>query len=200
VPERIMIDIALGFRNADGEILSELVHCLDFMNGLPFFKAYKAHTWERLKIRSGQKLLDVACGIGFDVIEMAKRFPSADLLGVDSSEGFLEIAKSRAGNLTNVKFLQGNGDRLPLPLHDNEFDGVRIDRSLQHMKDTRSAIKEMVRVTRPEGHIVAASQIGRHSYSIMAISILVQNWPSCPASAPLRQFWRVEEWRISGSS
>jgi SAM-dependent methyltransferase len=44
----------------------------------------------------------------------------------------------------------------PCPLPDNEFDGVRIDRSLQHMKDPHSAIKEMVRVTRPEGHIVAA--------------------------------------------
>lgn len=151
-----MIDIALGFRNADGEMLNELVHCLDFMNGLPFFKAYKAHTWETLKIGSGQKILDVACGIEFDVIEMAIRFPSADFWGLDSSEGFLEIAKSRAGNLTNVKFLQGNGDRHPLPLPENEFDGVRIDRSLQHMKDPHSAIKEMVRVTRPEGHLVAA--------------------------------------------
>jgi SAM-dependent methyltransferase len=123
---------------------------------LPFFKAYKAHTWERLKIGSGQKILDVACGIEFDVIKMAIRFPSADFWGLDSSVGFLEIAKSRAGNLTNVKFLQGNGDRHPLPLPENEFDGVRIDRSLQHMKDPHSAIKEMVRVTRPEGHLVAA--------------------------------------------
>jgi len=156
VQERIMNDIALGFRNADGEMLNELVHCLDFMNGLPFFKAYKARTWETFKIRSGQKILDVACGIGFDVIEMAKRYPSAKFVGVDISEGFLEIAKSRAGNLANVKFLQGNSDGVPLPLPENEFDGVRIDRSLQHMKDPHSAIKEMVRVTRPGGHIVAA--------------------------------------------
>jgi 2-polyprenyl-3-methyl-5-hydroxy-6-metoxy-1,4-benzoquinol methylase len=71
-----MNDIALGFRNADGEMLNELVHCLDFMNGLPFFKAYKAHTWETLKIRSGQKILDVACGIGFDVIRSLCLLPT----------------------------------------------------------------------------------------------------------------------------
>ena len=76
VQERIMNDIALGFRNADGEMLNELVHCLDFMNGLPFFKAYKAHTWETLKIRSGQKILDVACGIGFDVIRSLCLLPT----------------------------------------------------------------------------------------------------------------------------
>ena len=50
-----MIDIALGFRNADGEMLNELVHCLDFMNGLPFFKAYKAHSWEKVENKKWAK-------------------------------------------------------------------------------------------------------------------------------------------------
>jgi len=109
---------------------------------------------------------------------MAIRFPNADFLGLDSSEGFLEIAKSRAGNLTNVKFLQGNGDRLPLPLPDNEFDGVRIDRSLQHMKDPHSAIKEMVRVTRPEGHIVAAEPDWETFVLYNGDLDIGVNWPS----------------------
>lgn len=88
--------------------------------------------------------MDVACGIGFDVIEMAKRFPAAEIWGVDISESFLAIARSRSENLANIKFVQGDGGHLPLPTH--EFDGVRIDRSLQHMEDPRAAIKEMVRV------------------------------------------------------
>src|SRR5271166_1971876 len=77
--ERMVTDIALGFRNADGEMLKDLAECLDFLNDLPFFQSYKAHTWAALDIRSGDKILDVACGIGFDVIEMAKRFPAAEI-------------------------------------------------------------------------------------------------------------------------
>ncbi len=95
--ERMVTDIALGFRNAGGELLKELAKCLDFLNDLPFFQSYKAHTWAALDIRSGDKILDVACRIGFDVIEMAKRFPAAEIWGVDISEGFLAIAGSRSG-------------------------------------------------------------------------------------------------------
>ena len=35
-----MTDIALGFRNADGEMLKDLAECLDFLNDLPFFQSY----------------------------------------------------------------------------------------------------------------------------------------------------------------
>ncbi len=42
-------NIGSGFRNADGELFSKLVRCLDFMNELPFIKAYKSHSWQTLK-------------------------------------------------------------------------------------------------------------------------------------------------------
>ena len=148
-----MKNVAFGFRDADGAILDDLVHCLDFNNGLPFFRAYKAHSWDSLRIRDDQNILDVACGIGFDVIELAKLFPLTTFFGVDLSAGFLDIARSRAVVLPNVCFLKGNSEALPFP--DGHFDGVRIDRSLQHMKKPHAAIREMVRVTRPDGRIVA---------------------------------------------
>ncbi|PNG27303.1 methyltransferase domain-containing protein [Methylocella silvestris] len=149
-----MTDIAQGFRNADGEMLPELTHCLDALNDLAFFRSYKAATWAALDVREGDRLLDVACGTGFDVIELARRFPAAEILGVDRSEGLLGVARSRAQGLANVTLLQADADRLPLQT--DAFDGARIDRALQHIEDPRASLREMVRVTRPGGRIVAA--------------------------------------------
>ena len=152
-----MESIAEGFRDADrGRLFDDLVTCLDFLNDLDFFRDYKEATWQRLQIGDGSQVLDVACGIGYDVIGMAARYPKAKITGIDASDGFLEIARARARarGLDNVSFLKGDGTELPAP--DDAFDAVRIDRSLQHMADPESVLKEMVRVTSSGGRIVAA--------------------------------------------
>jgi ubiquinone/menaquinone biosynthesis C-methylase UbiE len=149
-----MLDVGYAFRNADGPLQSVLVDCLDFMNGLDSFKIYKRHSWKSLEIKRGMKILDVACGVGFDVVEMAKAYPNSEIVGVDKSSSFIDIARSRAVGLTNAAFVDGDADRLPFP--DSAFDGVRIDRSLQHLDDPAAAVREMVRVAKPGGRIVAS--------------------------------------------
>jgi SAM-dependent methyltransferase len=149
-----MMDIALSFRNADGAMRSELTRCLDFMNGTPFFKRYKEESWDALQISGETKILDVACGVGFDVIELALRYPGAEVYGLDPSRGFLDLARERAQGLANARFVAGDSRRLPFG--DNSFDAVRIDRSLQHIAGPIETLREMVRVTRQGGRIVVA--------------------------------------------
>ena len=146
-------NIGGGFRNADSELFSKLVRCLDFMNELPFFKAYKSHSWQTLKIEPEQVVLDVACGTGSDLIHLASHYPATNFIGVDKSESFLAIAKARAASLPNIQFLPGDGQRLPLG--DGAVDAARIDRSLQHMETPAAVLKDMARVTKIGGRIVA---------------------------------------------
>ncbi|MGJ0505174.1 MAG: methyltransferase domain-containing protein [Methylocystis sp.] len=149
-----MTDIALSFRNADGAMQPALTRCLDFMNGTPFFKRYKKETWDALQVCGSSRILDVACGVGFDVIELARRFPQAVVYGVDPSRNFLDLARERAHGVENALFVGGDSRRLPF--EDRCFDGVRIDRSLQHISSPGEALREMVRVTRRGGRIVVA--------------------------------------------
>jgi SAM-dependent methyltransferase len=149
-----MTDIALSFRNADGAMGSDLTRCLDFMNGTPFFKRYKQETWDALQFCGSGRILDVACGVGFDVIELARRFPQAEVYGVDPSRNFLDLARERSHGAPNARFVGGDSRRLPFA--DRCFDGVRIDRSLQHISSPAETLREMVRVTRPGGRIVVA--------------------------------------------
>jgi ubiquinone/menaquinone biosynthesis C-methylase UbiE len=146
-------NIGRGFRNAEGEGFDALLHCLDFMNDLPFFKAYKSHSWQSLEIQPDQLIVDVACGTGADLIHLAGKYPQTKFIGIDKSERFLSIGKDRSHGLMNIQFLPA--DAQSLPFGDRTIDAIRIDRSLQHMESPASVLKEMARVTKSDGRIVS---------------------------------------------
>jgi ubiquinone/menaquinone biosynthesis C-methylase UbiE len=150
-----MVLVSEAFREA-GVVkpIGELVACLDSINDLGCFQTYKEKTWESLNIKAGSRVLDVGCGVGYDVIGMAKRHPAAAIVGVDLSSALLEIARLRADTLANVVFSVANGTMLPFA--NGVFDAVRIDRSLQHAERPDQIIGEMTRVTRNLGIVLAA--------------------------------------------
>lgn len=147
-------NIGTAFRNADSDEFDRLVRCLDFMAELPFYKAYKGHSWQSLRIEPGQVILDVGCGTGSDLAHLASLYPKSNFIGVDKSENFLAIARQRTASLENVQLLPG--DALQLPVASEAIDAVRIDRSLQHMETPALVLKEMVRVTKAGGRIVVS--------------------------------------------
>ncbi|MEZ5787948.1 MAG: methyltransferase domain-containing protein [Xanthobacteraceae bacterium] len=150
-----MVLVSEAFREARFvKPIGELAACLDSINDLACFQDYKEKTWERLGIAAGARVLDVGCGVGYDVIGMAKRYPAAAIVGIDLSRAFLETARQRADALPNVGFAAANGAMLPFA--DGTFDAVRIDRSLQHAERPDLIVGEMTRVTRARGVVLAA--------------------------------------------
>jgi SAM-dependent methyltransferase len=113
----------------------------------------KLRAWEReqLSLRSGQRLLDVGCGLGD-----AARALSVDLgdrgevVGIDGSEVMLAEARVRAADATcRIRFTVGDAGALDEP--DASFDAVRSERMLQWVPDPARAVAEMARVLRPGG-------------------------------------------------
>ena len=100
------------------------------------------------------RLLDIGCGNGDDVRALAALVgPSGQAVGIDSSETMVAEARKRAAQ-TDLRAEFSVGDVHNLDFPDNSFDGVRADRTLQHVRDPRRAIAEMIRVTRPGGRII----------------------------------------------
>ena len=105
---------------------------------------------ERLDVRPGQRVLDVACGTGNAAIELARAGASA--IGVDQAERLVALAADRAAaEGVDAQFLVG--DATALGFGDASFDAaVSIFGVI--FADMRAAADELLRVTRPGGRIV----------------------------------------------
>jgi ubiquinone/menaquinone biosynthesis C-methylase UbiE len=130
------------------------IHFVDTLNSLPDVQAIKERMILRLRLRPGQRVLDVGCGAGDDARRLAQLVgPSGQAVGVDFSQAMVDEARARAaGSGLPVEFHQGNATALDLP--DGAFDAARCERLLLHVPDAAAAVAEMVRVTRPGGRVV----------------------------------------------
>jgi ubiquinone/menaquinone biosynthesis C-methylase UbiE len=97
-----------------------------------------------------KRVLDIGCGKGGIVIACARK--GAEAVGFDLDEREINIARLRAKsyNLGNISIFQGDAVNIPYP--DNYFDLVTALSVLEHVKNLERVIKEMVRVTRPNGY------------------------------------------------
>lgn len=100
--------------------------------------------------KKGMKILEVGAGTGRYSIALAKM--GFDVTSVELVEKNLEILKKNAKGLKNIKAFQG--DALKLNFEDNSFDMVLNLGPLYHLfskKDKMKAIKESIRVCKPNG-------------------------------------------------
>lgn len=110
----------------------------------------------QLRPGAGDRVLDVACGAGALVIDVAPHVERA--VGVDLSEGMLEIARSRLRDAAedstraDVEFLQAPSDQLPF--EDVSFTAVVCTTALHHFPDPARSIDEIARVLEPGGRVV----------------------------------------------
>src|SRR6476661_5718577 len=94
-----------------------------------------------------QRALDVATGTGDLAIELRSR--GADVVGVDFSEGMLELARKKA---PGIEFRTGNALALDFP--DNEFDAATVGFGARNFDDLDRGLSEMAPVVRPGGKVV----------------------------------------------
>ena len=109
---------------------------------------------EAADIRSGERVLDVACGTGNAAIAAARRF--AHVTGVDYVPSFLERAAARAAS-EGVEADFRHGDAEELPFEDGTFDVVLSAIGAMFAPDQERTADELVRVCRPGGRIALAN-------------------------------------------
>jgi demethylmenaquinone methyltransferase / 2-methoxy-6-polyprenyl-1,4-benzoquinol methylase len=93
------------------------------------------------------KALDVATGTGD--LAIALRARGAEVVGVDFSEGMLEIARRKA---PEIDFRAGNA--LALNFADDEFDAATVGFGARNFDDLDRGLAEMARVVKPGGRVV----------------------------------------------
>ena len=131
------------------EMFSNISSTYDLLNHLLSFNIDRIWRKKAVSLLEGKTFLDVATGTGDVLLEIGKKFNSAELVGVDLSLEMLKIAKRK---VRNAQFVCAPAERLPF--EDSVFDDVIIAFGLRNVVDRVSALFEFKRVLKSGGKLV----------------------------------------------
>jgi len=100
------------------------------------------------KIESGT-IIDLGSGTGYLSIEIAKIVPNLTVYGIDLSKKMIDISRSHAKGIENVRFELGNAAKLPFD--NNSVDFIVSTGSLHHWKYPVKVFDECYRVLKQGG-------------------------------------------------
>ncbi len=134
-------------------------------------------------LHSGETVLDLGSGGGIDVLLSAKRVgPTGKAYGLDMTDEMLALAlenKAKAG-ATNVEFLKGHIEAIPLP--SNSVDVIISNCVINLSGDKRKVLAEAFRVLKPGGRF-AVSDIVTRGELPEAVRRSMDLWSGCVAGA-----------------
>ncbi len=134
-------------------------------------------------IQPGETVLDLGSGGGIDVFLSARRVgPTGKVYGLDMTDDMLALAREnqRKTGVTNVEFLKGEIEAIPLP--DNSVDLIISNCVINLSPDKSRVLKEAFRVLKPGGRFAVSDIVVRGSIP-SEIRHSVELWAGCVAGA-----------------
>jgi SAM-dependent methyltransferase len=194
-PDRATIDDVRNYWNAhihDLEISSHPVGSPGFFADLDQYHFEKLHHLPRLIAFDGyrgQRVLEVGCGAGTDLVRFAKG--GAVVTGVDLSPSAIVLARQNfAQQGLDADLREADGERLPFP--DNTFDLVYAHGVVQYTADDQRLVDECLRVLKP-GELAVFQVYNRVSW-LNALSKLMKV-PLEHEDAPVLRTYSIDEFR-----
>ena len=135
------------------------------------------------ELHEGEIVLDLGSGGGIDVLLSARRVgPTGKAYGLDMTDEMLALAlenKAKAG-ATNVEFLKGHIESIPLP--SNTVDVIISNCVINLSGDKRQVLKEAFRVLKPGGRFAVSDVIVRQGLP-QPVKDSMALWTGCVAGA-----------------
>ena len=136
------------------------------------------------QLKAGEVVLDLGSGGGIDVLLSAQRVgPTGKAYGLDMTGDMLALAREnqRRSGLTNVDFLQGEIEQIPLP--DNSVDVVISNCVINLSADKERVIAETFRVLKPGGRLAVSDIVARGGSVPDSVRRSMELWVGCVAGA-----------------
>ncbi len=125
-------------------------------------------------LRPGQRVLDVACGIGDPALAIARWIgPRGTVLGVDVAPPMIEVARRRAKGLDirNARFRAGDMSRMKFPR--GRFHRIVSRFGIMFVEDLSRALENLHSALAPGGRIAFAVWAQAHRNSMLSIATMV---------------------------
>lgn len=145
---------------------------------------------DHYQLQSGQKVLDVGCGMAHLLYELTQAVPGIKVSGIDISRYALEHAKPE------VRSMLQYGQAQNLPFEDNEFDLVISLATLHNLKvfDLKKALQEIGRVSKKNSYIMVESfRNDREEVNMLYWQL------TCASYYSVEEWeWLYQEWGYAG--
>ncbi len=135
------------------------------------------------ELKAGDTVLDLGSGGGIDVLLSARRVgPSGKAYGLDMTDAMLALAREnqRKAGVTNVEFLKGEIEHIPLP--DASVDVIISNCVINLSADKKQVLAEAFRVLKPGGRFAVSDVVVRGAVPD-EIRRSMELWIGCVAGA-----------------
>ncbi len=136
-----------------------------------------------IELSAGETVLDLGSGGGIDVLLSAQRVgPAGKAYGLDMTDEMLALAREnqRQAGVTNVEFLKGEIENIPLP--DNSVDVIISNCVINLSADKDRVLREAFRVLKPGGRFAVSDVVVQGSVPD-EVRQSMQLWVGCIAGA-----------------
>ena len=136
------------------------------------------------ELKPGEVVLDLGSGGGIDVLLSARRVgPTGKAYGLDMTDEMLSLARENQAKsgLTNVEFLKGEIEHIPLP--DNSVDVIISNCVINLSADKDRVIAEAFRVLKPGGRFAVSDVVVRGNDIPVEARRSLELWVGCIAGA-----------------
>jgi arsenite methyltransferase len=136
-----------------------------------------------IELQPGQTVLDLGSGGGIDVLISARRVgPTGKVYGLDMTDEMLALAREnqRKAGVTNVEFLKGTIEAIPLP--DQSVDVIISNCVINLSVDKDAVLREAFRVLKPGGRFAVSDVVIRGEVPA-EVRRSMELWVGCVAGA-----------------